>query len=104
VIDDVAGYLVFLATFLYAVGFVGNLAAPKSIDSGASARLPTAVVVKTVLLLLFAVPHRVMARPAFKRRWTQLVPPPVERTSYVLQSSLLLGLLFWQWRPIPAVV
>ena len=76
----VASYLIFLASFLYAVGFAGNL------------------------LLLFAVLHSVMARPAFKRWWTRSVPPPVERSTYVLVSSLLLGLLFWQWRPIPAVV
>ncbi len=100
----VASYLVFLASLLYAVGFVGNLLVPKSIDSGASARFPAALLVDTVLLLLFAVPHSVMARPAFKRWWTKLVPPPVERSTYVLVSSLLLGLLFWQWRPIPAVV
>ena len=100
----VASYLLFLASFLYAVGFVGNLLVPKSIDSGASAQLPTAVVVDTVLLLLFAVPHSVMARPAFKKWWTRFVPPPVERSTYVLVSSLTLGFLFWQWRPIPSVL
>jgi protein-S-isoprenylcysteine O-methyltransferase Ste14 len=100
----VASYLVFLASFLYAVGFVGNLLVPKSIDSGASARLPAALLVDTLLLLLFAVPHSVMARPAFKRWWTQFVPPPVERSTYVLVSSLALALLFWQWRPIPGLV
>lgn len=100
----VASYLVFLASFLYAVGFVGNLVVPKTIDSGPAAALPLAFLVDTVLLLLFAVPHSVMARPAFKRWWTKFVPVPIERSTYVLVSSLLLGLLFWQWRPISAVV
>jgi protein-S-isoprenylcysteine O-methyltransferase Ste14 len=100
----VASYVLFLAAFLYAVGFVGNLVVPKSIDSGPSDRLPAALLADTLLLLLFAVPHSIMARPAFKRWWTKFVPPPVERSTYVLVSSLLLGLLFWQWRPIPAVV
>jgi protein-S-isoprenylcysteine O-methyltransferase Ste14 len=99
----VASYLAFLAAFLYAVGFVGNLLVPKSIDSGPAGPLPASVLIDTLLLLLFAVPHSVMARPAFKRWWTRFVPPPVERTTYVLVSSLTLGLLFWQWRPIPAV-
>lgn len=99
-----ASYLVFLASFLYAVGFVGNLLVPKSIDSVPSDSLPAAPLVDTLLLLLFAVPHSVMARPAFKTWWTRFVPPSVERSTYVLVSSLLLGLLFWQWRPIPAVV
>ena len=101
----VASYLAFLAAFLYAVGFVGDLVVPKSIDSGPRAPRPVAAaLVDTLLLLLFAVPHSVMARPAFKRWWTQLVPPPVERSTYVRLSSLTLGLLFWQWWPIPAVV
>jgi protein-S-isoprenylcysteine O-methyltransferase Ste14 len=100
----VTSYLAFLAAFLYAVGFVGNLLVPKSIDSGPGGWLPASVLVDTLLVLLFAVPHSVMARPAFKRWWTRFVPPPVERSTYVLISSLTLGLLFWQWRPIPDVV
>jgi protein-S-isoprenylcysteine O-methyltransferase Ste14 len=97
-------YLLFIASFLYSVGFVGNLLVPKTIDSGRSDSLALAILVDILLLSLFAVPHSVMARPAFKRRWTQFVPPPVERSTYVLVSNLSLGLLFWQWRPIPAIV
>jgi len=97
-------YLAFLVTILYAIGFIGNVLVPKSIDLGATTRIPTAILVDSLLLLGFAVPHSVMARPAFKRWWTRLVPPVVERSTYVLQSSLFLGLLFWQWQPIPAVV
>jgi protein-S-isoprenylcysteine O-methyltransferase Ste14 len=100
----VASYLVFLAVFLYGVGFVGNLLVPKSVDSGTAGPSGSAALVNGLLLALFAVPHSVMARPAFKRWWTRFVPPPVERSTYVLISSLLLGLLFWQWRPIPAMV
>jgi methanethiol S-methyltransferase len=100
----VACYLAFLASFLYAVGFVGNLLVPKSIDSGPNGSLAASALVDTLLLLLFAVPHSVMARPTFKRWWTRFIPPPVERSTYVLVSSLTLGLLFWQWRPIPSVL
>ncbi|MGN5238781.1 methanethiol S-methyltransferase [Rhodococcus sp. SJ-3] len=100
----VCAYLIFLAVFLYAIGWVERLVVPRNIDEGPRAPAGIAVAIDLALLSLFAVQHSVMARPWFKKRWTRIVPEPAERSTYVLLASAALALVMWQWRPLPHLI
>ena len=97
-------YVFFVATFAYAIGFIGNIGVSKTIDTGFESPFPIAVAINLALLGVFAVQHSVMARKGFKRWWTQIVPPVIERSTYVVAATAALALVLWQWRPMPGVV
>jgi protein-S-isoprenylcysteine O-methyltransferase Ste14 len=99
-----AAYLLFLAAFLYLVGFVGNFLVPRTVDHGLPAPLGEAMLINVLLVGAFGVQHSIMARPAFKAWWTRFVPSSIERSTYVVLSSAVLVLLYWQWRTMPAVI
>lgn len=97
-------YTLFLVSFLYLVGFVGNLIVPKSIDAPLGVRGPAALLIDAAVLVAFFVQHSVMARPAFKQWWMRFVPHAIERSTYVLFSSLFLCLVFVAWQPLPTLL
>ncbi|MFT5253173.1 MAG: protein-S-isoprenylcysteine O-methyltransferase Ste14 [Flavobacteriales bacterium] len=100
----IVAYFVFLIAFLYAIGFVGNIIVPKSIDSGTETTLFTSLFINVILLSVFALQHSIMARPTFKKWFTSIISPAMERSTYILLSSLALLLIYWQWQPITTII
>lgn len=101
---SITGYLVFLATFLYLIGFVSGIGVPKNIDDGMPIHRMKALWINFMLIGLFVVQHTIMARPAFKKHWIKIVPPPIERSTFVLVTCAILILTFVMWQPVPEVV
>ena len=97
-------YIIFLIAFLYAIGFVGNFVVPKSIDTGADTNFAQALLINALLLSIFVIQHSIMARPAFKKWFTTIISPAIERSTFVLLTSLILLFIFWQWQPIKTVI
>lgn len=104
IIYGALAYIIFLVAFLYAIGFVGNIYVPKTIDSGVEPSLITAILTNTILLTVFALQHSIMARPSFKKWITTIISSATERSTYILLSSLALLLMYWQWQPITTIV
>jgi methanethiol S-methyltransferase len=103
-IYGIIAYLGFLFTFSYLIGFVSGVIVPKNIDTGISGSLPEAILVDFFLVLLFGLTHSIMARPAFKERFTKIIPQAAERSTYVLIANATLAILFWKWQPIDTVI
>ncbi|MEP3783312.1 MAG: methanethiol S-methyltransferase [Ascidiaceihabitans sp.] len=99
-IYGVAAYVIFLVTFLYSIGFVGNILMSKSIDSGASGPVARSLMINIALLCVFALQHSIMARPAFKRIWMKVIPKAAERSTYILMTCVALILIFEFWQPL----